>query len=232
MGKLERKVYAKKKLKEDDQFLKTVKSVPDWFEQNKVPLIAVVLVLFAVISISTWVRYSRAEAITESEVRLYQAVNLIGMGAGTEAEPVLEELMAKYRKTESGRKAVYYLASLKNTAGDHEAAVSLYEKFLAMKIDSSLMKSSALLGKGVALENSGDIAGAAAVYNEIHETYPGAYASGRAMLNAARCWEELGDMTRARECYTHVLDGAETVLSESAEEAIEKIIAVQEMDAG
>ncbi len=232
MGKLQRRVSTKKKLKEDDQFLKTVKSAPEWFEKNKVPLIAGLVILIAVFSISTWTKYSGRKADAESEVQLYQAMSLLEMGADGEAEPLLEELTRKYRRTDSGRNAVYYLASLKNTAGDHASAISLYDKFLAMNTDSSILRSSALLGKGVAVENSGDLMGAVDVYNEIQEKYPGTYPCSKAMLNAARCWEELGDLSRARECYTHVLGATETRLSKLAEEAIERIIAVQETDAG
>lgn len=88
------------------------------------------IVIVAIIVIAgIFMSNSGSSRVPEAQVRYLQALTLYARG-DTLAYPLFQELAARYRGKDSGKRALFYLGVIEEERGDYDAAESHFREFL------------------------------------------------------------------------------------------------------
>jgi predicted negative regulator of RcsB-dependent stress response len=193
-----RKRFRRKDLKRPDSFITTSQQVFLWAAENRVQLLrgaAVVAVVLVIGGGYLALRSSRAQQAGEE---LARALSALSAQQYDSAATQFSDLGQRWGSTPSGRLAPLYAASAFLRAGEPSRATAALESASASSLPAYLQQQAPLL-RGLAQEDSGDLAGAAREFKAAVEQQ-GPY-TALALLGEARTRQALGETAEARALY-------------------------------
>lgn len=139
------------------------------------------------------------------ENRFQEAAQALN-AALAEPEPraALENVAARWPRTDTAAQAMLALAQREYERNDYTAAATAYRRLLS-EMPQHFFAASAQLGVAASLEAAGDLRAALAAYEELLTRYPLSHHEPEARMGMGRCHELLGNWEEARKRYEEVL---------------------------
>ena len=181
-------------LKQPDPFFEAVREAREYFEKNRVKVIAVgggvaALLLVIVAGASWWVSQGRRAASDFAS-----AISSLEFDSPSAAEASLRDLAGRSNAGPYRTLAALYRGNLASDAGRYEEAVAAYDEFLAAA-PTDYLRQIGLMGKAAALEKSAKATEAAAAL-DLAAAIDGPYRRA-ALSDRARLAEKAGDKAAA-----------------------------------
>jgi tetratricopeptide (TPR) repeat protein len=194
------KRVSKKELKED-QFVVTYFKARKWIEENQTLLLKVGAGVVIVAALAGfWVK-SRSHAESQAAYEL-SMVMVKGQTGGPEVvTQQLSDLAKKYSGTSAGDDALFYVGQLKTMAHKPDEALKAYDDYIKHGSKDRYLYPAALAGKAASLEDLKRFKEAADVYLQAAAAKTDAFGYPGFRLDAARCFELAGEVSKAREQY-------------------------------
>lgn len=194
-----------KDIKSPDKFFKSMLGFVGYLKHNvKLYLVlsSVVVVITVAVVLVNYIHDSREERARNEFYKVSKQIQTLNADDTASAIKLIENDLGKLGDTDTGMEATYMLGELYYSKNDWEAAGKYYEK-VAGKADG-LIKELALLGLAYSKENKNDIKGALDTFNKLKDLKGSAY-SAIAALGAGRCYQRLGDKSKALAAYEAVI---------------------------
>lgn len=176
----------------------------EWIKRHRNPLIAAAAIVVAV-GFSVWfflTAQQRKEAFAAAELANSRAVAAAGNLALAASD--LEQLVNSYGGTTAGEEAAILLAQIRLTEKQPDAAAAVIRRLIDAGPSSQFLAPAyGLLGN--ALDESGDLAGAAQAYLDASQAAWYDFLGAEYLLDAARMYEMLGDTTTAISTYRRIV---------------------------
>jgi len=208
----------RRELRSPDSFTRTAGNWLAWLRENPretaiaIGGLVVVLLVLGFVADRGSIRVDRVAGGALSE-----ALALVDRPVGEEAQEgeesfaseaerrkalaeAFEAIRSKHGKSPAGLSATLALADVRFAEGDYDAALSLYEAFLARADADHSLRGFALEGKALALEGKGDLDGALAAFEELAQ----AGLESRALYGKARIYERQQKWDEARAAWTRL----------------------------
>ena len=181
-------------LKQPDPFFEAVREAREYFEKNRVKVIAVgggvaALLLVIVAGASWWVSQGRRAASDFAS-----AISSLEFDSPSAAEASLRELAGRSNAGPYKTLAALYRGNLASDAGRYEEAVAAYDEFLGAA-PTDYLRQIGLMGKAAALEKGAKATEAAAAL-DLAAAIDGPYRRA-ALSDRARLAEKAGDKATA-----------------------------------
>ena len=217
---MSRKKKEKEELVAPDPFMARAEETTAWVQKNlKWLLGGLILVLGGIGAAKAMTAGSAREAsritlqLNEAVESYQDAVSFQKVFTATSSEAVIEGyrgakekfsgFRAEFPRGEANRLAGLYEAELSRRLGEYEAAISLYETYIAGAAPTDPLLFVALEGLGYALEAAGKLDAALAQYKLLEERQP--FLWDYAKKHQARILETQGDTARALEIYAEIV---------------------------
>jgi len=176
-------------------------AVENW---QRLGIAAGALVLIVILALV--LRGARRGAELEASELLAQAQVQLWTGNPVEAAQIAQQVIERSPGTGSGRMAHLVRGDALLKTGDFQGALASYRTFLEREKRDPVLRLSARRGLAVALEETGQFAEAAEIYEELAREAKLDPLAVQELLNAARCRDRAGDATRARALYQQIID--------------------------
>jgi tetratricopeptide (TPR) repeat protein len=220
------KKQSRKDLKKDDEFVSRGQEIVAWASQYTTALVAAGVVVLLVVIVGTVVSTTGQQRATAAASALGAALEIadrpvfglddetIDLGpdgfanedARTRAfREALEEVRRDHAGTTGGALAALYLGNIALEAGEHDAALANYERYLAEAPRGHTMRFAALEGIGVVHEAKEDLEAALSAYERLARE-GNAYYRPFGLLHQARILAELGRHDQARSIAQQIVD--------------------------
>lgn len=161
------------------------------------PLVIVVLILLTGAVVVTLVNRGRAASESDAATYVARAQDDLVAGEYQSALQMAQEAAERYPRTRAGRKALLAIAEAQLGLGDAAAARTAYETAREKLRTDPKLFTSARRGLAVALEQQGELAAAAELYDELGQNAEPPAGRLYDLYSAARCWDRAGDLSRA-----------------------------------
>ena len=150
---------------------------------------------------------SRASAEAKAQTLWLQAQEDLINGQTAAAMDLTNSLLDRHGTTASGKRALLLKADILTAQGNLGEAEGFYERAAGELGGDPLLVTSARRGLAVLYENRGDLAAAAAIYEELGLS--GHPEGGRLfdLKAAGRCYSAAGDVPKAIAAYEALVDG-------------------------
>lgn len=200
-------------LKKEDQFITTTRRALEFLSAYRgrfLSLLVAILVLGG--AYGAYTLYSNRQE-RQAALALYQDRALftplltrakLDPQEARKAVDKLAALVHEYPHTSSAVHAAYYLGHLQYRLGDYKQAVTSFRR-VADGAPSAILRELGFLNLGSAQEAAGDCRSAIASYEKVVADEQSLFRD-RALESVGRCYEILGDHTKAVEIYTQFLD--------------------------
>jgi len=165
-------------------------------------LSAVVVAITAAFSIFNYVHDTRQENARREFYKMAKQIQKLSAGDDSLVIKTVEDSLSKLGDTDAGMEATYMLGELYYSKKEWDPAIKNYEKVLDK--GKGLLKELATLGIAYAKENKADYSGAVEAFGKIKDNKESSY-SAVAALGAGRCYQKLGDKSRALATYESVI---------------------------
>lgn len=198
------KRVTKKELKED-KFVTTYFQVRKYLEEHQKIAWRIAGGIVLVIAIISFMVRSKSRSETQAANELSSAVLAAQTG---DPEAVVErftQIADRYKGTQSGDEALFYIAQFRGLQHRPEEALKAYDDFLKRGHRRSYLYPAALAGKAVALEDLKRYPEAAEMYLKAAQTQEDQGAGSTLYLDAGRCYRSAGDQAKARVQYDYVI---------------------------
>ncbi len=179
-----------------------------FFEEHRTAIIATLVGLVVLVAAFLGYRAYQANRSEEAQQLLgavlneYQAGNWQAALDGTEAAPGLLEIAETYGSTATGQQATFLAADALYQLGKTDEALAMFERYDG----EGLFEASALAGQAAIVEQKGDPARAAELYEEAAGAYATPAAAPGYLLDAARAHAAAGHTAQAQAALQRVLD--------------------------
>ncbi len=198
------KRFTKKELKED-KFVTSYFQVRKYLEEHQKNALRIGGgVLLLIILVAFWV-ISKKGAETQAANELGLAVIAAQSSDPTVVTEQFTQIAKRYKGTQAGEDALYYIAQLRGLQHQPEEALKAFEDYLRRSSKNNYLYPAALAGKAVALEDLKRYAEAASCYLQATEVKNHPFSSPSFLLEAGRCFRLAGDQNKAREQYQRVI---------------------------
>jgi tetratricopeptide (TPR) repeat protein len=204
------KRISKKKLKEPDEFISFTEQAYTFMKRHFKSIarggIVVLVIILSIFFYQRWEKRSEEEAYRQFNTAL-ETLQIVlspsGEGSPSQLKDVLgrlDEVIAKFSRTSSGRLALLYKGNMLLRLGEFEEAIKSYQTFLQKAGKERLYRLFALEGLGYAYEGKGDYDKAIQFYQKVIGEGASPQLSD-AYLNIGRCYEKLRKNKEALENY-------------------------------
>ena len=171
-----------------------VKEVLDVIKKYAVPATIVVLVVCGIFLFDRYLKSMKASKEAKADAALATA-----MGAAD-----YEDIIEEYASTASAPVAMMQLAMAKFYAGEHDAALELYEQF-TRKFPKHEMALQAELNAITCMEAKGLHSEAHLLYGDFTAKHSDSYLAPVAKMSQARCLEAMGNPAEAKRAYEDLI---------------------------
>jgi tetratricopeptide (TPR) repeat protein len=200
-----------KHIKQEDAFTRTVQKVYQYYVKNTFQAIITTLaglgiLVVAVILISRWTGADSKAPPKEAALSLLIAQQLVEVSPA-EAEDTLRNLIARYPRTQPGKKAHYYLGQALFMQGNFEEALTEFTEFeKSYPVKKSFLRPAALFAQGNCLEELNRLEEAIERYSQLPDKYSESAFIPFAKIGTGRCMIILKQFDQAEEIFTQMLD--------------------------
>lgn len=200
-----KKQLSRREMKEDKLVTTWVKAT-NWLDQHlREVLMAAggVIVVIGLIVLFNWMKTRDEQNASE---KLAQARAEYNKSNYTAAIPVLEKLVSDFGNTQSGSMAMIYLANAYMQTKDYANAEKYYKKYLDDGNADPILQVTAAAGAAATLEERGEFAKAAKMYEEAANDFSDSYRAPQLLLYAARSYKQANQLEAARQALQKLID--------------------------
>ncbi len=194
-----------KDIKSPDRFFKSLLNLVKYLRHNVklyLTLSAVVVAITAAISIVNYIHDSRQENARKEFYKMSLEIQKLNTNDVNSVIKIIEGNISKLGNTDAGMEATYMLGELYYNQKDWDSAMKNYEKVVDK--GNGLIKELATLGVAYTKENKADLKGALDAFNLVRDIKTSSY-SAVAAIGAGRCYQKLGDKSRALAAYEAII---------------------------
>ena len=194
-----------KDIKSPDKFFKSMLNFVKYLRHNvKLYLIlsSIVVAITAAITIVDYVQETRQDNARKEFYKIAKQIRTLNTSDTSSAIKIIEDGVGKLGNTDAGMEASYMLGDLYYNKKEWDSAIKNYQKVVTK--GNGLMKELATLGIAYSKENKADLNGALESFNKIKDNKVSSY-SAIAALGAGRCYQKLGDKSKALAAYEAIL---------------------------
>jgi len=200
----ERKKRATKAELEEDEFLEWVLRAIEYLKQRLQLFIGGAVAIVAVIAITSFMKTQRGEARERAATLLFEATLADRSGQMDQVIRIGQQLIDDFAGTPSASQAMILLGNRFFSLGRYPDAQRLYRQYLDAHGDLDALVYAARTGLAACREAQGDLEGAARDYVRYADENPDSQPSALVLMQAARCYGQLGDAARRRETLERV----------------------------
>lgn len=171
-----------------------VKEVLQIIKKYVFPAAVVIIVVCGIFLFDRYLKSSKTSKEVKADAALIRALS----------DNDLQEIVDKYGTTAAAPVAMMNLALSKFSAGDYDAAIDLYGRFLK-KYGKNEMAAQAELNQITCREAKGELNEAHGLYGKFASSHEGSYLAPVAMMGQARCLEEMGNAAEAKQAYEDLI---------------------------
>jgi len=180
----------------------------EFFEDHRTTLLAVVggivVLVLLVLGWKVWQdrRSEEGQQLLGAILSEYEAGNYQAALDGTDTAPGLLEIADDYGSTSTGQQATFFAADALYQLGRFDEALAMFDDYSG----DGLMAASALAGQAAIVEQNGDAARAARLYEQAAAEYESPASTPGYLLDAARAQLAAGDAEAAQEVLDRLID--------------------------
>ena len=200
----ERKQRVTKAELEEDEFLEWVLRAIEYLKQRSQLFIGGAVAIVAVIAITSFMKTQRAEARERAATLLFEATVADRSGQVDQVLRISQQLVDDFAGTPAGSQGMIVLGNRYFSLGRYADAQWLFRQYLDTHGDLDALVFAARTGLAACREAQGDLEGAARDYVQYADDNPDSPPSALALMQAARCYGQLGDAARRRETLERV----------------------------
>ncbi|MDA0337344.1 MAG: tetratricopeptide repeat protein [bacterium] len=200
----ERNKRATKAELEEDEFLEWVLRSIEYLKTHAQLIVGGVVGIVAVIAIVSFMQTQRGEASERAAALLFEATIADRSGQVDQVIRIGQQLVDTYAGTSAAAQGMVLLGNRYFTLGRYADAERLYHQYLDAHGDLDALTYAAVTGLAACREAKGDLEGAARDYVAYADNHPVSPPSALALMQAARCYAQLGDVVRRRETLERV----------------------------
>lgn len=206
---------------EEDEFLTWVLNAGQYIKDRAQLFLGGVVAIVAVIVIASFLQTQQAEARQRASAMLFETTVTLGSGQVDQGVRLGQQLIDEYTDTPAAAQAMIVVANRYFLLGRYAEAEALYRQYLDIHGDLEPLVYAARTGLAACREARGDLQGAASDYVAYADENPEAPSSAMALMEAARCYRQLGDAGRSKEILERVLsDHGMTPVAQRAREQL------------
>jgi len=200
-----KKQLSRREIKEDKLVTAWLKAT-NWLEQHLREVSMAVVGVVVVAGLFVLFNWMKARDEQNAAEKLAQARAEYNKSNYPAAIPVLEKLVSDFGGTKSGNMATIYLANAYMQTKDYVSAEKYYKKYLDDGEDDPILKISAAAGVAATLEERGEFAKAAKLYEDAANDYDESYRAPQLLLLAARSYKQANQAEAARRVLQKLID--------------------------
>ena len=200
----ERKQRVTKAELEEDEFLERVLRAIEYLKRRSQLFIGSAVAIVAVIAITSFMKTQRAEARERAATLLFEATVADRSGQVDQVLRISQQLVDDFAGTPAGSQGMIMLGNRYFSLGRYADAQRLFRQYLDTHGDLDALVFAARTGLAACREAQGDLEGAARDYVQYADDNPDSPPSALALMQAARCYGQLGDAARRREALERV----------------------------
>jgi len=183
---------------EEDEFLEWILRAIEYIKQRAQLFIGGAVAIVAVVAITSFMQTQQAEARERAAALLFEATLADRSGQVDQVIRIGQQLVDKFAETPAGSQGMIVLGNRYFTLGRYADAQRLYQQYLDGKGDQDALVYAAQTGLAACRVAQGDIQGAAQDYVRYADENPKNPPSALALMQAARCYGQLGDAPNRR----------------------------------
>ena len=203
----------KKELKKDPLLIFTARAL-DYFRNEWVKIVGTALAVVLVVFAASMITKGRKR----SETNAYDAALTALQNNAPEASALLNAIVDKYGRSQRAADALLRLGNLHFQQKDYEQSEKYFSKFIEKFSGDPLSDFNAYNGLGIVLEEKGEPARAAEVYEKFLSKHKNSPFDSLMLLAAAKAHWLAGNKTAAKDYFTKVAEQA--VDSQEKQEAL------------
>jgi len=200
----ERNKRATKAEIEEDEFLEWVLRAIEYLKARAQLFIGSAVAIVAVIAIVSSMQTQRTEARERAAALLFEATIADRSGQTDQVISLGQQLVDDFAGTPAAAQGMIMLGNRYFGLGRYADAKRLYHQYIEAHGDQNALIYAALTGLAACREANGDLEGAARDYVAYADNNPASPPSALALMQAARCYGQLGDTARRRELLERV----------------------------
>ena len=200
----ERTKRATKAELEEDEFLEWVLRAIEYLKARAQLFIGAAVAVVAVIVIASFMQTQRTEARERAAALLFEATIADRSGQTDQVIRIGQQLVDDFAGTPAAAQGMIMLGNRYFALGRYADAERLYGQYLDAHGDRDALIYAAHTGLAACREAKGDLEGAARDYVAYADQNPASPPSALALMQAARCYAQLGDTIRRRELLERV----------------------------
>jgi tetratricopeptide (TPR) repeat protein len=189
---------------EEDEFLEWVLRSIEYLKARAQLFIGGAVAIVAVIAIASFMQTQRAEARERAAALLFEATVADRAGQTEQVLTIGQQLVDTFAGTPAAAQGMVLLGNRFYALGRYADAERLYRQYLDAHGDGEALTYAAVTGLAACREAKGDLAGAASDYLAYADGHPSSPPSALALMQAARCYGQLGDAAKRREILERV----------------------------
>lgn len=154
-----------------DSFSEAVAAATAWIQRHFMAVLLGVLVLAIVVFAGVWMTHSRTRSASEAGKLLHEATAAYSAGQYSQSLLTLEDLIARYGRSQGGHDAVYLSGASHLALGENDRALERFRQYLRESKKGSYAASAAM-GAALALEARGEFAEAVQQFAAVQAELP------------------------------------------------------------
>lgn len=200
----ERNQRATKAELEEDEFLEWILRAIEYLKERSQLFIGGAVAIVAVIAIASFMQTQRAEARERAATLLFEATIADRSGQVDQVIRIGQQLVDDLAGTPAAAQGMILLGNRYFALGRYADAQRLYNQYLDAHGDLDALVYAAQTGLAACREAQGDLEGAARDYIRYADEHPDNPPSALALMQAARCYAQLGDVGQRREALERI----------------------------
>ena len=195
---------SKEELREDE-FVEWIMQAADYVKERAQLFIGGLVVFVLLILGINYIIESQEQAKVEAASRLGELLMAEEEGDAAGVISIAEDLISRFDGTPAAAQGVLVLANRYFAQENFAEGQRLYEKYLEDYGQSEILVFGAWSGLASCLEAQGQTTAAAEKYLEFATGHPQSLQAAMAVWEAARCYGQLGDISRQKELLERVM---------------------------
>ena len=195
---------SKEELREDE-FVEWIMQAADYVKERAQLFIGGLVVFVLLILGINYIIESQEQAKVEAASRLGELLMAEEEGDAAGVISIAEDLISRFDGTPAAAQGVLVLANRYFAQENFSEGQRLYEKYLEDYGQSEILVFGAWSGLASCLEAQGQTTAAAEKYLEFATGHPQSLQAAMAVWEAARCYGQLGDISRQKELLERVM---------------------------
>lgn len=215
----ERKQRATKAELEEDEFLEWILRAIEYLKQRAQIFVGGAVAVVAIIAIASFMQTQRLEARERAAALLFEATLADRSGQVDQVIRVGQQLVDDFSGTPAAAQGMILLGNRYFSLGRYADAKRMYQQYLDTEGELDALLFAAHTGLAACREAQGDLEGAALDYVRFADDNSDSPTSALALMQAARCFGQLGDAQQQREMLERVTrQHAQTPVAQRARE--------------